>query len=121
MYNNKYFLKAEFLIGQGLDDIKDRKDDVSQEVLGPFVVLSAVSAGSGFDHIPYFQKGHWNSFRFCGLYLHVTAFLKRFSAKGYSIVWALGEDDFYDGDHIRNEVIERLFKQKGPKCLIPGL
>jgi len=28
--------------------------------------------------------------------------------------------DFYDGDHIRNDVIERMLKQKGSQCSIDG-
>jgi hypothetical protein len=29
--------------------------------------------------------------------------------------------DFYDGDHIRNEAVEKMFKQKGSVCSMPGL
>jgi len=29
--------------------------------------------------------------------------------------------DFYDGDHIRDDTIERMFKQKGSRCSMPGL
>jgi hypothetical protein len=32
----------------------------------------------------------------------------------------LGDKDFYDADHIRNEAIEKMFKQKGSKCSMPG-
>lgn len=33
----------------------------------------------------------------------------------------LDDKDFYDGDHIRNDAIERMFKQKGSPCSMPGL
>jgi hypothetical protein len=29
--------------------------------------------------------------------------------------------DFYDVDHIRNDVIEKMFKQKNSKCFMPGV
>ena len=33
----------------------------------------------------------------------------------------LDANDFYNGDHIRNEVIEKIVKQEGSKCFLPGL
>lgn len=33
----------------------------------------------------------------------------------------LDSKDFYDLDHIRNEVIEKILKQKGTQCSMPGL
>ncbi|MBF0504785.1 MAG: hypothetical protein HQL14_06755 [Candidatus Omnitrophica bacterium] len=33
----------------------------------------------------------------------------------------LGDRDFYDGDHIRNDVIEKMLKNKGAPCSMPGI
>ena len=31
----------------------------------------------------------------------------------------LDSQDFYDGDHIRNDAIEKMLKQKGSRCSMP--